>query len=89
LIGQHTFEVPAGNIIDLSDQAKFDQSLYQKNDPVYTSGQLTPDIQINWPPPQDPNPSFSDSDGGANYKVYFLIKGHLIPPSPVNPSLSG
>jgi hypothetical protein len=86
LIDQHTFEVPAGNIVDLADQTKYVQSLYQKGDPVYTSGELTPDIQINWPPTQDPNPSFSAN--GGNYKAYFLIQGHAFT-QVQNPSLSG
>jgi len=76
LIDQHTFMVSAGDIVDLADQTKYVASLYQRGDPVYASGELTPDIRINWPPSQDPNPSFSAN--GGNYRVYFLIQGHEI-----------
>jgi hypothetical protein len=77
LIDQHTFDIPAGNIVDFADQAKYSQSIYQNPD-------LTPDIQVNWPRNQDPNPMFSAA-GGA-YKAYFLVQGHSMT-STVNPGL--
>ena len=78
LIGEHTYSIPAGNIIDLADQAKFTQSI---RPPVA----LDSDVQFNWPPRLEDE--FLFSDGHGSYKVYLRVTANKIVPHPVPPNL--
>jgi len=72
LVAEHTFEVPAGNIIDLADPAKFAESL------SWTSP-LDADVRFNL------GDDFLFG-GNGSYKVYLTVKGITIN-EPVDPAI--
>lgn len=77
LVGEHTFLVPALNVVDLADQGKF-------SDSIRTSPDLDSDVQFNWPP--RPEDEFLFSDGKGSYKIYFKIRG-ILKSQPVDPAV--
>jgi hypothetical protein len=72
LIGEHEFIIPAANIAELTDPAKYQASLR-------TNPDLDPDVRYNWP--RRPEEEVLFDRGGASYKIYFKIQG--IGPIPV------
>jgi hypothetical protein len=77
LIGEHTYVIPPGNIVDWADQTKFTQSIRPPDG-------LDFDVQFNWPPRLEDE--FLFSDGDASYKVYLRVAGVQVT-RPVVPSL--
>lgn len=66
LLGEHTFVIPAANIVELLDQNTFIASIRKSPD-------LDFDVQYNWPP--KPEDEYLFSDGHGSYKIYFLVRG--------------
>jgi len=78
LIGEHEFIIPAANIAEFADPARYQASLR-------TNPHLDPDVRYNWP--RRPEEEVLFDQGGASYKIYFKIQGTAIP-FPLDPRLS-
>jgi hypothetical protein len=77
-LGEHTFVIPAANIIDFADPAKFNASLRP------TSPDLDFDVRYNWPPKLEDD--FVFTDGHGTYKAFFLVQcSQRVPPPPLPP----
>src|SRR5262249_40138521 len=82
LIGEHVFVIPAANIADFSDQAKFSASVRKSPD-------LPFDVQLNWPPSLDEEMSEEELiNESGTYKAYLLIRAAPAGPFPVIPGVS-